>query len=227
MRWRQMAQAWHQERSRRQLQFLSACNVIRRDAATGFKIDIEADSTVAADEQAEKSARTEFLTSIMPLLQVIVPQISSNPAIAPLAKALVLFGVRAFPTARPLEENFEQAFAQLAQTPPPPPPKGNTKSPQEIQAEAAIAAGDQRVDMAKIQADTAKNAADVQVQQQKTAAQMFATSVQAQQEQQKMQAENTFRAAELAQASQLQDARSQLANARLAMMLSRSTVGLV
>jgi len=228
LRWRQMAAAWQQEKNRRQLQFLSACNVIRRDAATGFAIDIEADSTIAADEQAEKQARTEFLTSIMPLLQVIVPQIQTNPAIAPLAKALVLFGVRAFPTARPLEENFEQAFAQLAQAPPQPPQqKGNVKSPQEIQSEQAIARGDQQVDMAKIQADAQKTATDLQVQQQKTAADMFRSSVEAQQEQQKMQADNTFRAAELSQAAQVQDMRSQVANARLAAMLSRSTAGLV
>jgi hypothetical protein len=228
LRWRQMAAAWQQEKNRRQLQFLSACNVMRRDAATGFAIDIEADSTIAADEQAEKQARTEFLTSIMPLLQVIVPQIQTNPAIAPLAKALVLFGVRAFPTARPLEENFEQAFAQLAQAPPPPQPqKGNVKSPQEIASEAAIAKGDQQVDMARIQADQSKTAADLQVQQQKTAADMYHTSIELQQQQQKMQADNTFRSAELAQAGQVQDMRSQVANARLAMMLSRSTAGLV
>src|SRR5215472_16365019 len=68
LQWRQMAAAWQQEQTSRQQQFLSACHVIRRDAATGYKIDIEADSTVAADEQAEKQARTEFLTSIMPML---------------------------------------------------------------------------------------------------------------------------------------------------------------
>jgi hypothetical protein len=228
LHWRQMASAWQQEKNRRQLQFVSACRVIERDAATGFAIDIEADSTVAADEQAEKQARTEFLTSIMPLLQVIVPQIQNNPAIAPLAKALVLFGVRAFPAARPLEENFDKAFAQLALAPPPPqPPKGNVKTPQEIASEAAIAKGDQQVDMAKVQADAQKTATQVQVQQQKTAADMFRASVELQQEQQKMQADNMFRSAELAQQSQVQDMRSQVANARLAAMLSRSTAGLV
>jgi hypothetical protein len=228
LRWRQMAAAWQQERNRRNLQFMSACNVIRRDAATGFAIDIEADSTVAADEQAEKQARTEFLTSIMPLLQAIVPQIQTNPAIAPLAKALVLFGVRAFPAARPLEENFEQAFAQLAQAPPPPqPPKGNVKTPAELAQEAAIAKGDQQVDMAKIAADQQKENLSLQIQQQKTAADMFRSQVELQQQQSKMQADNAFRGAELSQASQVQDMRSQLANARLAAMLSRSTTGLV
>jgi hypothetical protein len=215
-RWQQMDAAWRQEKARRQMQFLSACNVIRRDAATGFAIDIEADSTIAADEQAEKAARTEFLTSIMPLLQVIVPQIQMNPAIAPLAKALVLFGVRAFPAARPLEEMFEQAFAMLAQSPPQPPQKGNIKSPMEIQTEAQIAQGDQQVDMAKLQ-----------MEQQQNAAKMFQAWVQMQQDEQKQQADNVFRAAELSQANEVQQARSQVAAARIAAMLSRNTAGLV
>jgi hypothetical protein len=217
LKWRQMATAWQQEKSRRQVQFLSACNVIRRDAATGYAIDIEADSTIAADEQEEKRSRTEFLTSIMPLLQVIVPQIQTNPAIAPLAKALVMFGVRAFPAARSLEEMFEQAFATLAQSPPPPQPqKGNVKPPQEIAAEQATAKGEQQVDMAKIQVEQQKNAAD-----------MMQASAKLQQDQQKQQADNVFRSAELSQQAEVQQARGQLAAARVAAMLSRSTGGLV
>jgi hypothetical protein len=210
------------------MQFLSACNVIRRDAATGYAIDIEADSTIAADEQAEKQARTEFLTAIMPLLQVIVPQIQQNPAMAPLAKALVMFGMRAFPAARSLEEMFEQAFATLAQAPPQPPQqKGNTKSPAEIASEAQIAQGEQRVDMAKIQGEQQQGAVQLQIQQQKNASDMWKTFAQLQQDQQKTQAENMFRAAELAQQSEVQQARSQLATARISSMLSRQTTGLV
>jgi hypothetical protein len=214
-RWRQLAAAWQQERQRRQLQFLSACNVIRRDAATGFTIDIEADSTVAADETEEKRARTEFLTAIMPLLQVIVPQIQTNPAVAPLASALVMFGMRAFPAARSLEEEFEQAFQTLAHSPPPEQPqKGNVKPPMEIAAEAATAKGEQQVDMAKLQIEQQKNAAD-----------MWKAYAQLNQAQQKQQADNMLRAAELAQQSEVQQARGQLVQARLAAMLSRSIGG--
>jgi hypothetical protein len=228
LKWRQMAAQWHAEKSRRQMQFLSACNVIRRDAATGYAIDIEADSTIAADEQAEKQARTEFLTAIMPLLQVIVPQIQQNPAIAPLAKALVMFGMRAFPAARSLEEMFEQAFATLAQAPPPPPQqKGNVKSPAELAQEAQIAKGEQQVDMAKVQSEQQQGAVQLQIQQQKNAADMWKTFAQLQQDQQKQQAENMFRSAELSQQSEVQQARSQLATARIASMLSRQTAGLV
>jgi hypothetical protein len=228
MQWRQQAVAWQQESFRRQQQFLTACQTIRRDSATGFKVDIEADSTVAADEQAEKMARTEFLTSIVPLLQVALPQMQQQPAIAPLIRTLLLFGVRAFPSARSLEPTFEAAFQMLAQAPPAPPEqRGNTKSPAEIASEQQIAQGEQRVDIAKIQADSQKETAQIQIQQQKTAADMFRASVQMRQDQQKMQADNLFRSAELSQQAEVQQARSALQQARMENMLSRSTAGLV
>jgi hypothetical protein len=213
-----MAGAWQQEKQRRHLQFLSACNVIRRDAATGYAVDIEADSTVAADEQEEKRARTEFLVSIMPLLQAVIPQIQQNPAIAPLAKALVIFGVRAFPAARSLEPMFEQAFQQLAQAPPAGDQQGSpwSKSPMEIAAEVGIAKGNQQVDMAKVQSDQQKNAGD-----------LMKANAQLQQQQQKQQADNMFRAADLQQQRQQLQARSQLDAARLAHLISRDARGLV
>jgi hypothetical protein len=50
VRWREMTITWQQERVKRQQQFLAACEMIRRDA---YEVDIEADNTVAAYEQAE------------------------------------------------------------------------------------------------------------------------------------------------------------------------------
>src|SRR5262245_11327621 len=74
LQWQQINQMLEAERRQRTGQFLAACQLIREDVATGYVIDIEADSTVAADEQAEKQARTEFLTSILPMLQLLIPQ---------------------------------------------------------------------------------------------------------------------------------------------------------
>lgn len=217
VQWQQLAQAWRAERTRRQDQFLSACRVIRRDAATGYAIDIEADSTVAADEAAEKEARTEFLRSIMPMLQTLIPQVSQNPAVAELIKALTMFGVRAFPAAKGLEEVFEQAFAKLAQTPPPPPEgKGNTKSPLEIAAEAKTAAGDQQVEAAKVQVDSQKNAVD-----------MMKIYTNAQSAAAKLQQDQQQHAAELALQASEQQSRQQLEGAKLAHLLARDSAGLV
>jgi hypothetical protein len=217
VQWRQLAQAWQAENQQRRQQFLAACRLLREDAVNGFKIDIEADSTVAADEQAEKASRTEFLQSLLPMMQLLLPQVQQNPAVAPLIKSLVMFGMHAFPAARDLEDDFEQAFRALAQSPPPPPQtKGNTKPPEEIASEAAIAKGDQQVDAAK-----------VQVQQQKNAVDMMKAYTDAQQQQAKMQQDGQFRTAELAMQNQNMQTRQQLEAARMAHLASRDTAGLI
>jgi len=216
VQWHQMAQAWQRETQARRQQFQAACRLLREDAANGFKIDIEADSTVAADEQAEKQARTEFLQSLLPMMQLLLPQVQQNPAVAPLIRSLVMFGMHAFPAARDLEDDFEQAFRALAQSPTPPQQRGNVKSPMEIASEVAIARGDQQVDAAKVQVDQQKNAVD-----------MVKAYTEAAQQQQKMQQEGQFRTAELAMQGQNLETRQQLEAARLMQYAARSTAGLV
>ncbi len=139
--WMQLKQMRDAEMQRRQKQFMAACQLIKTDAAKSFKIDIEADSTVAADEQAEKQARTEFLSAFMPYLTELVP-LTQNPATLELAGELLKFGVRAFPAARPLEDAVDTAIQKLTQSPPQPPPgKQSGKSPMEIQANLQEAQG--------------------------------------------------------------------------------------
>jgi hypothetical protein len=127
-----------------------------------------------------------------------------------------MFGMHAFPAARDLEDDFEQAFRALAQSPPPPQQRGNVKSPMEIASEAAIARGDQQVDAAKVQVDQQKNAVD-----------MVKAYTDAAQQQQKMQQEGQFRTAELAMQGQNLETRQQLEAARLMQYAARSTAGLI
>ncbi len=113
--WQQQAQAWQQEQQQRQQKFLKACDFIKEDAHKRYNIDIEADSTIAADEDAEKAARTQFLQAITPFLQMAIPQMQANPAIAPLLGQLIMFTVRAFPVSRQLDDAFEDAIEHLEQ----------------------------------------------------------------------------------------------------------------
>ncbi len=102
----------------RQQQFEQAVALLRQDGAHGFRIDIETDSTIAPDEQAEKQARVEFLQQMVPLLEQVVPLAMGNPALAALCREVALFAARGFRVARPLEQSIEQAFEALAQMPP-------------------------------------------------------------------------------------------------------------
>ena len=131
----QQIQAIEQSNQQKQQEFSAACALIKRDGVHGFKIDIEADSTIAPDEQAEKAARTEFLGKFVPLMEQVIPIAQGNPAVAAMAKEIALFGVRGFPVARSLEETIEKAFDAIAQMPPHPSQQGKGptgKSPQEL-----------------------------------------------------------------------------------------------
>jgi hypothetical protein len=103
----------------KQQQFDEAVALIKKDGVTGFRLDIESDSTIAADELQDRADRTEFIASLLPLMQQTVPMAMGNPATAEFAKQLTLFGVRGFPAARSLEESIEQFFDAIGGMPPP------------------------------------------------------------------------------------------------------------
>lgn len=223
--WQQQAQAWHQEQQRRQQQFLQACDYIKEDASKRYNIDIEADSTIAPDEEAEKQARTQFLQMITPFLEMAIPQMQQNPVIAPLIGELVMFAVRAFPVSRQLQDAFQNALDQLeamAKNAPPPQPqqKGNTKSPMEIQSEAQTAAGEQRTDLQvqqlRNQADTMKNAIELM--------KLYAST---QTDQAKVAQQGQQAQAELALRNREMVGREALEQARMSRIESQNTAGLV
>lgn len=216
MQWQQDAQAWVAERDRRQKEFNDACALLKEDAPTRFKIDIEADSTIAADEEAEKKSRVEFLSEITPFLETVIPGMMANPALAPLAKEIGMFAVRGFKVSRPLEEAFENAFDALAkqaeQNPTPPggaQKPGNTKSPMEIQTEAAVQSQKNQVAMVGEQVKMAQIQADTKIASDKLAA-----------EELQHQRDASLRAREM----QGQEA---LETARISHMASRDTAGIV
>ena len=157
-------QAVEQANAQKQAEFSAACALIKEDGVHGFRIDIEADSTIAPDEQAEKKARTEFLGAFIPMMEQIIPLAQGNPAMSAMAKEIALFGVRGFPVARSLEETIEKAFDAIAQMPPHPSQQGkggdSADSPQalalrgkEIDSRAQIEREKMAVQGAKIAAE--------------------------------------------------------------------------
>jgi len=154
----------------KQKQFDDAVALIKKDGVTGFRLDIETDSTIAADETQDRQDRTEFISALLPLMQQTVPYAMGNPAAAEFAKQLTMFGVRGFPIARSLEESIEQFFDQLATMPPQPPGGKPGASPGK----------DPQVEHAKI-------AADVHATDQKTATERMAIQQKAQAAQNQLQ----------------------------------------
>jgi hypothetical protein len=103
-------------------QFKAACQLLRDERTRGFKIDIETDSTIAPDENAEKQSRAEFLEAVGGLMGQALPAVEKYPAIAPLIGHMILFAVRGFRVGRELEGIFEEAVDQLERQPMQPKP---------------------------------------------------------------------------------------------------------
>lgn len=85
-----------------------------------FRIDIETDSTIRTDEDADRSARMEFIEAVG---KMITEAATVPHQMIPAAGELILFGIRGFKVARNLERVFEDAIDQLKNMPPPPPPE--------------------------------------------------------------------------------------------------------
>lgn len=103
--------------------------LLKDDRLRGFVVDIETDSTVQPDEDAEKQRRTEFLTAVGGFMKEALPIITAQPAMAPMFGKMLLFGVRGFRVGRELEETIETTVEEMTQraaqpaAPPPPDPR--------------------------------------------------------------------------------------------------------
>lgn len=80
-----------------------------------FRVDVETDSTIRTDEDADRASRTEFMTAASSFMQQAVAAGEQAPALGPLLGELLMFGVRSFKTGRTLEPAFEAAMKQLQQ----------------------------------------------------------------------------------------------------------------
>ena len=76
-----------------------------------YKVDIETDSTIKFDEDAEREARTSFLTAVGGFLKEAMAV--QTPELAPLMAKMLMFGVRGFKVGKELESSFELAIEEL------------------------------------------------------------------------------------------------------------------
>lgn len=213
----QQVQAVMMENAKRKKQFDDAVQLIKSDGIRGFRLDIETDSTIAPDEQAEKQARIEFMQQFIPLMEQIIPQAMGNPAVASLAKDVTLFAVRGFRVARTLEESIEKAFDALAKMPPPPDKNAAKQGPQQ----------NPQIEGAKIQADVHDTQVKAQTDQMAIAQKQQQAAMQAQIDMAKIEAENQRSQAQLGMQMADMASRERVASARVSHMAARDTQGLV
>lgn len=88
---------------------------LRNDLSRKITITIETQSTILADEQADKEARIEFLAAFSTFVQQVMPLVQSGQFDMKAAKELLLFGVRAFPKSRTLESLIAELPDEMPQ----------------------------------------------------------------------------------------------------------------
>jgi hypothetical protein len=123
--------------------------VLRDDKLRGFKIDIETDSTVQPDADAEKQARTELLTALGDFAQRMGPAVQSGLIPRPVAVEAIQFTMRAFKVGSQMEQELEG----MEQDPGP--------TPQQQQKEQELQQREQAVMQAETKAKDAQHAADM------------------------------------------------------------------
>lgn len=130
------------------------------DSLRTFRIEIETDSTVRADEEADREAALEYIKTMGDLIEKAAPMIQATPKIAPVLGEMIMFASRRFKIGRQLEgelETFIENMKKLAANPPPPQP------PLELQVIQAKGQVDQQNIMAKGKVDQANIQAKGQV----------------------------------------------------------------
>ncbi|WP_417790691.1 hypothetical protein, partial [Terasakiella pusilla] len=104
--------------------------VMRDDKLRGFRVDIETDSTVFEDAEAEKQSAVELMTASTQFLGQATQLSSAVPEMTPLMFDMLSMAVRRFKGGREIEDTINQTRDQIMkkmqeqqQKPPPPDPK--------------------------------------------------------------------------------------------------------
>jgi len=140
---------------------MQAIALLKNDLTRGFRIEIEVDSTVVADQEQEQASRVQFLQMAGQFLAEAVPLAQQVPQLGMLAGQMLLFGIRGFPVGREMETVFETALEQLQQAsqapqPEAPPDPAIVKAQADAQTAAAEIQSRERIEAAKLQAEAAR-----------------------------------------------------------------------
>jgi len=132
---------------------------------TAFILDIETDSTIQADENAEKQRRSEFVGMLANLIPQLAQLITADPTTAPFCGEILKFSVAPFRAGRSLDgaiddlvDQMEQKAAQSANNPKPDPETQKLQTTamieqQKLQAKKAADDQKHQLDMLKMKND--------------------------------------------------------------------------
>jgi len=124
--------------------------LFRNQRTRSFLIEIEVDSTIQPDEDAEKQRRTEFLTAIGGAISQMMPMVQAAPETGAFVAEALRFTVSGFRAGRQLEGVIEEMADKLKEAAKAPKQQG--PSPEEIEAIVAKSVEGKRVEVESIKA---------------------------------------------------------------------------
>jgi hypothetical protein len=142
--------------------------LLRDEPSRRFRIDIETDSMVAADDAQEQQARTQFLEMAGQFLNQAMQAGAAHPEMAPLLGRMLMFGVQGFRVGRDLDDAFKQFIedmekrAQQAQQQGPQPSPDIMKIQGELKLKQQSQQFDQQLRQQQYKSDCARADADQQ-----------------------------------------------------------------
>ena len=135
-----------------------------------FVLDVESDSTIAPDEEAEKASRIEFIKAMGAFIEQAGAMVAQHPDSAPFAVELMKFAAASFRPGRELGAVFDQftetVKARAAQS-----SQEQGPSPEQLKAQAEMQKlkSDMEINHAKAQAELQKTMAEIEKLQAETA----------------------------------------------------------
>jgi hypothetical protein len=136
--------------------------LLKDDMARCFRIDIETDSTIKVDQEADKAARNEFLAAAGGFIQ---QSIMAPPDLQPLLMEMLKFGVKGFKIGREMETTFDMTLRDMKaklENPAPQPPDPAVQAEQEkLKLEGARLEQDAGLKQAELQQNAALKAEEM------------------------------------------------------------------
>jgi hypothetical protein len=150
--------------------------LLRDKPMRSFRIDIETDSTIKADEEAEKQSRVEFLKVLGDFMSKAVEAGAAQPALAPFLAQAVMFGVRAFPVGKELEGSLQTALTKIEKQASQPQAQKPDPEMEKVKADSQIRQmqiqADQQAAQSKMQAEMALEAQRAKIEEGRAASEM-------------------------------------------------------
>jgi len=111
----QQWQAAVAEEQRKEKLFMDAVQLLRDEGLRSFRIDIETDSTIAPDQEADKAATVEFVTAITQFLSGAAEIGAAVPQLIPLLMEILKAAASRFKMGRQLEDKINEAVQRMEQ----------------------------------------------------------------------------------------------------------------